>query len=232
MKAAAVVCTYGREALCELLACVERQTLELPTLVYVDRAPELRLFDLPECVQVVRGLGCDHFGGVRRASVECARAVFALEPDSGVLVLDDDDFYSSRHFELTVLELERAAGGWVGGLAMGLSVENGTPEYVRGESGVGQHGTWGFKLARYDQAGGYPAELERDEDLALGYAMGWKTCTPHWHCTHVRRHHAANISGAADFDRDMVRRLDKLATEARPRWSTKCESFEAWCAAR
>jgi hypothetical protein len=238
MKAAAVVCTYGRVALCELLACVARQTLQLPTLVFFDGrltytdGSEVMRFDVPPLVEVVQAPRQLSLGLVRRAAVEAARECFELDAESVVLVLDDDDFYSSKHFELTLaaLELARAAGwrGWTGALAMGLAIDGGAPELVHGDAGVGQHATWGFPLGAYDAAGGY-LDVPRDEDVALGNALGWHHCRPHHHVTHVRRHHGANIS-ALGFDRDVVRALDSLTTVVRPApWSHELEQLELWC---
>jgi hypothetical protein len=240
MKAAAVVCTYGRLALCELLACVERQTLQLPLLVffdgrltYTDGAPVMR-FDVSSMVEVVEAPRQLSLGLVRRAAVEAARQSFELDADSAVLVLDDDDFYSARHFELTLAELERAPRplGWTGALAVGLVRDGGAPELVEADSGVGLHATWGYTLGAYDAAGGYP-DLPRHEDVSLGHALGWHNCQPHRHVTHVRRHHNANISGGSvGFDRDLVRVLDSLTTVVRPApWSPELEQLERWCQA-
>jgi len=233
MRACAVVCTYGRESLCELLAMVDRQTLQLPTLVYVDDQRGLRIRDQPKSVHVVNSSAKLVFGAVRRASIEWARELFELDDDSGIVVLDDDDFYCSRHFELTTKALAAAPGGWTGGLAMGVTFDGSEPEYVRGESGIGQHATWAYLLGRYLRGGGY-TELPKNEDLGLSYGLGWKTCTPHWYCTHVRRQSRHSISGEVDFDRVALRAnpLVPVVSEARPRWSAECEQLEAWCMSR
>lgn len=237
MRAAAVVCTYGRAAVCDLLACVDRQTLPLPTLVYVDGAPPggLRFDALPEYVDACLGPRQGSLGLVRRAAIEAARTEYDLRSDDAVIVLDDDDFYSSRHFATTVAALESAqlelgGLGWTGGLAMGLVVDGGALELVHGEAGVGQHATWAYTLGAYDAAGGY-LDVQRNEDVALGHALKWANCRAHHHVTHVRRHHAANISGrGVDFDRDKVRALDRMATVVRPSpWRDELEQLERWC---
>lgn len=234
MRAAAVVCTYGRAALCDLLTCIDRQTLPLRTLVFVDGAPGLRFDELPELVDVCAGPRQASLGLVRRAAVEAAREEFELRAEDAVIMLDDDDFYSSRHYATTfaaldAVQLELGELGWTGGLAMGLTVEGGALELVHGEAGVGQQGTWAFTLGAYDAAGGY-LDLPRNEDIALSHALKWSNCRAHHHVTHVRRHHAANISGRADFDREKVRALDRMATNVRPStWSPELEQLEQWC---
>jgi hypothetical protein len=238
MKAAAVVCTYGRDALCELLACVERQTLELPTLVFVDGrltypdgAP-VRRWEVPSMVDVVEAPRQVSLGMVRRAAIEAAREEFGLGADSAVLVLDDDDFYSSKHFELTLRALERAPRprGWTGALAMGLTVDGGPVELVEGEAGVGQHATWAYRLGAYDEVGGY-LDVERNEDIALSHALGWRHCVPHKYVTHVRRQSSSGISSASvDFDRELVRLLPTVWPQYyAPRWSDELEQLEQWC---
>lgn len=234
-EAAAVVLTYGRVELDELLACLERQTVQVPTLIYVDDVPEL-VIEAPELALGVVWRGATFprshsIGLVRRAAIEAARGCFGLTEASGVIVLDDDDFYSSRHFELTLKALGEAPGGWTGGLAMGLTNNaSWPPEYVRSVSGVGQHATWAFRLGLYDQAGGYPDVGE--EDTALGYGMTWKKCLAHYHCTHVRRHHDTNLSGVCRYDRARMRAIGRLTLHARPRWTERCEALEQWCQAQ
>lgn len=232
MKAAAVVMTYGRAEVCELIAMLERQTLQLPTLLYVDGRPELRVRGQPDCLNVVHAPPLPTFGAVRRRSIEWARELLELDASSAVLVLDDDDFYSSRHFELTIDALTAAPGGWTGASAMGLTLDGGPVEYVRSVRGPGQHATWGFLLGLYDQAGGYDAALAREEDTTLGYAMKWSNCTPHGNCTHVRRQNRGSISGAANFDRQRLRASGFYAAEVRPSWSEELDALEQWCATR
>lgn len=229
-----MVCTYGRAALCDLLACIDRQTFPLRTLVFVDGAPGLRFDELPELVDVCAAPRQPSLGMVRRAAIEAARDDFELRAQDALLVLDDDDFYSERHYAITFAALgaalrEHGELGWTGALAMGLTVDGGALELVHGEAGVGQHGTWAFTVEAYDAAGGY-MDLPRNEDVALGHALGWANCRTHQQVTHVRRHHAANISGRANFDRDMVRALDRMATTVRPStWSPELEQLERWC---
>ena len=232
MKAAAFVCTYGRVEVCELLTMLERQTLQLPTLVYVDDAPHLRTVKLPDCVSVVHGGPIANFGAVRAAAVVVARDLFGLDEDSGLIVLDDDDFYSSRHFELTTRALEHAPLGWTGALAMGLTVDGGPVEFVRNSGGVGQHATWAFRLGLYDRAGGYDVRLRRDEDLALGYAMGFSNCAPHLNATHVRRQSRWGIAGAANFDRQLLRTAAHYTPFLETSDSAELAELEQWCATR
>jgi hypothetical protein len=236
MKAAAVVCTYGREAVCELLACVERQTLELPTLVFVDGrltyldGSEVLRFDVPSMIDVVQAPRQVSLGMVRRAAVEAAREHFELGADDALLVLDDDDFYSSQHFELTLRALELAGPGrWTGALAMGFQLDGGALELVNGEAGVGQHATWAFRLGAYDAAGGY-LDVPKDEDVALSHALGWKHCTAHHFVTHVRRQHAESISSSSvNFDRDYARQVGQYVHHIAPRWTDELEQLEQWC---
>jgi hypothetical protein len=234
MKAAAVVCTYGRPALRELLACIARQTYQLPLLVYCDGLL-MELENVPsEFFLVGEERRAGSLGLVRRSAVQAARTILQLESQDALLVLDDDDFYASQHFELTLRALDLAPPpfGWTGGLSMGLTVDGGAPELVRGEAGVGQHGTWAYRMLAYDAAGGYP-DVHRDEDVALSHALGWRNCRPHHCVTHVRRHHRSNMS-ARDFDRDLVRKLDHgQAFCASPApWSDELEQLEQWCQLR
>ncbi len=227
-RAAAVVLTYGRTLLGELLAQLECQTRPLPVLVWVDDTPDL-VVHAPPLVHVVHGAreGRDRsIGLVRRAAVEAARARFELGADDAIVLLDDDDFYCAHHFARTLQALEGAV--WTGGLAMGLVLGDGPPEYVRAERGLGQHATWAMRMAHYDRAGGYIDE--RSEDTGLAERLGWHTCAPHFACTHVRRHHVANLSGIAQYDRGAMRLIDDTAKVIEPRWSPRCEEFERFCA--
>lgn len=231
MKAVAVVVTYGRAELGELLACVENQGHPLPTLIYVDDAPDLEI-TVPATahVRVLHGPPQPTLGAVRHNAIEAARCVFNMDADSGVLVLDDDDFYSSQHFGVTLRALEASPDGWTGGLAIGLTIDGAPVQYVCNQGGCGQHGTWAFRLGRYDAAGGYP-NVAQDEDIALAYAMGFRKCAPHWTCTHVRRQNArASVSGLG-YDRHKLRATVPQQPHIRPTWSDKCYFFERWCRA-
>jgi hypothetical protein len=231
VKAVAVVVTYGRAELGELLACVERQTHQLPTLVYVDDAPGLTIKRVASNahVRLVHGPPQETLGAVRHNAIEAARCIFSLEADSGVLVLDDDDFYSSEHFATTLRALGDAKDGWTGGLAIGVAIDGAPVEYVCNEAGCGQHATWGFRLGKYDQAGGYP-NVARDEDLALAYAMGFRTCSPHWQCTHVRRQTSHSSVSGLGYDRAKLRlQVPPQLAQVEPRWSEHCYFFERWC---
>lgn len=236
MRAAAVVCTYGRASLAQLLACVERQTLQLPTLVWLDASWEAKVY-ASGLVEVAHGAlpRSATLGAKRAAAVELARERFDLGSRDGVLILDDDDFYSSAHFAQTVIALQLAGdAGWTGGLSMGLTYSPGAPiEHVRSESGIGQQGTWAFRLDRYDAVGGYPDD--NHEDIALAAALGFESCLPHWHTTHVRRQHGVSYSGLASFDPSKLRAIDASVARERliePAWNAECERFERWCATR
>ena len=229
----AVVLTYERVQLCELLAMLDRQTRPMPVLFYVDHAPELAI-ELANAKHDWRvAHACEEpsqnsVGLVRRAAIEDARQWLSLDADDVVIVLDDDDFYCSRHFELTIQALGPRA--WTGALAMGLETHpNAAPIYVSGQRGPGQHATWAYRLRQYDAAGGY--QDTPSEDVALGFTMGWDSCTPHWFCTHVRRHHPANLSGpTANHDRARMRAVSATVAIASPRWTARCEELERWCA--
>ena len=232
MRVAAVVCTYGRAALAQLLACVERQTVPMPTLVWVDDAAHVRVLP-PDGVEVMHGPRMSTIGAVRHAAVEAASSVFDLGPLDGFMTLDDDDFYSSQHFEQTAAALERAgSSGWTGALSMGLSYNgSGTIEHVSHDSGIGQHATWAFRFDAYDAAGGYPDDPK--EDLGLAYGVGFEKCRPHWHTTHVRRQNEISLSGLASFDPMKLRSIDTTTVGSiYPRWSDECERFERWCSTR
>jgi len=202
-------------------------------LCYVDDAPEL-LIAPPQCVEVVRGgpiEGINYAVGLLRArATEEARARFKLNADDVVIVLDDDDFYHSRHFELTLKVLEEERAAWTGSLSMGLDFggQGEAVTHVRADSGIGQHATWGFRLGLYDEAGGYK---DADQaDVALAIDMGPQHCKAHRYCTHVRRHHASNLS-FGDGDRQSLRKASTLATTVIPRWSERCDVYERFCQA-
>jgi hypothetical protein len=203
----------------------------LPVLVYVDAERGLLVHDVSPSVAVVYGRPVASLGAARAAAVQAARDRFGLGLKSAIVVLDDDDFYSSRHFEATLAALDRAPGGWTGSLAIGLTCDGGPIEFVRNESGVGQHATWAYTLARYDAGGGYP-DIAKDEDLGLGYGMKWRECTPHWYCTHVRRQTTiASISGLG-FDRAKLRSMVKSRRNIGPLWTKELRDLDRWCAAR
>ena len=236
MKAVAIALTFGRPELSELLACIARQSRPLPTLVYVDDAPELEIV-APDDVEVVYGApiaGGEHaIGTMRRLAISLARARYQLGPRDALLVLDDDDFYASTHYEYTLRALERDAE-WTGSLSMGLetTMADGRAmiEHVRAERGYGQHGTWCYRLGLYDLAGGYPEQTPMP-DVALGQAMAaLRPCTPHRYCTHVRKHHALNLS-LCKLSRQELRARTPRELVAAPRWTDLCEERERFCAA-
>ncbi len=232
MKAVAIALTFGRASVCELLAMMQRQTRPLPVLLWVDAVP-LTVDTAGMRIDVVHGppFNSRSVAGIRRASVEAARKLYGLGPRDALLVIDDDDFYSSRHFELLLGMLESDPDlQWTSCRRFGLEHEpNTVPQDVTFESGPGQHGCWAYRLAHYDAAGGY-----RDEDLAcdprLAVRMGFHTCSPHSFVTHVRRHHGLNISSRhVNHDRELMRAKSELVDHARPVWSQRCAELEEWC---
>lgn len=231
-NAVALVITYGRSSLCELLAMLARQTHPLPTMIWVDDVPQLQFDQLPPLVDVVYGHRFerrDSVGLVRAACVERARTRYALGRGDAILTLDDDDFYAPRHFELTLRALEGAV--WTGALEMGLDRNDGNdPMYVCAERGFGQHATWAMRLGTYDAAGGY--RDEREEDMSLAWRVGFASVSPHRYLTHVRTHHDCNMSMGAHYDRPFMRVHDKRTMIVAPHWSARCERFARWCAER
>jgi hypothetical protein len=159
MHAAAIVLSYGRPELGELLAMWARQSIPIKLLVWLDDCP-VEVTSPSPLVHVHRSprLGNRHgIGGVRAAAVALARELWGID---SFLVLDDDDYYSPHHAELTLRALEVSPHGWTGGLRVGIQWgPDGPIELVRGGSGPGQHATWALSIATYDAAGGY---LEAD----------------------------------------------------------------------
>lgn len=233
-KAVAIVLTYGRAALSELLAMVDRQTRPIDCLVYIDDAPWLnvarsahvRAVHAPALVSKSGTGGA--IGLIRRAAIEHAAIYYELRADDVIVMLDDDDFYSREHFARTLAPMDRGAE-WTGALAQGLQELRGqTPHYCSGESGCGQQATWAFRLGVYHDAGGYLDELP--EDVPLARRIGWERCTSHRHLTHVRRIHAANHSGRGNHDRVRMRARDLLCSTALPKWSDELDMLDGWCA--
>jgi hypothetical protein len=227
MRAAAIVLSYGREELCELLACWARQTVAVPLLLWLD-GPAPELGELPPNVRVHqadREASPDRIGRIRASAVALARQHFELGPDDVYIALDDDDYYHPRHAELTLTALRNAP--WTGARRIGLQRLRGTTPTLleSGPGGPGQHPTWAMRLALYDEAGGY--NDARVEDIDLGQRIGFKQCLAHTWCTHVRRQFGTGM--AEDYNRDAARSRAKLASSIRPTWNGELIALEAWC---
>lgn len=230
MRAIAIVWSFGRASLNELLSMWERQTRRVPLLVWLDGA-ELDHATPPPGAYVhrspMRG-PADSLASMRRASIEFARTTFTMAPEDAFIILEDDDFYSSHHAARALEVLEQGAE-WTGSLHIGLQHAPGRiPELVQGESGPGQHAAWAMRLRTYDAGGGYPDT--RQDDVALGFAIGWKHCTPHRYLTHVRRWHGGNLC-TQDYDRAAVRASATLTRTLEPHWRPELTMLEQWCAA-
>lgn len=210
-NACAVVMTYGRAALGELLASYQLQTERLPLLVWVDARPELRI-EAPPGVHVVHGMRepGDSIGSRRARAIGAARELFGLDDLSAVLVLDDDDWYHPRHFELTLRALEGAL--WTCAHVYGYQAPGELVRRIEARDGPGQHATWAYRLTLYDWAGGYRDD-NPSEDRALARRMGVERCRPHRHCTHVRRDSAAQLTRVGWARRDELPELDATARD-------------------
>lgn len=233
MRAAAVVLTYGRPELAELLAQWSRQRERVPLLVWVDGTPELAIA-APAGVHVLHGprFGArESIGLIRAAAMHAAIGVFALTAADALIVLDDDDYYAPDHTTASLDPLRQGAR-WTGARAMGLETERGV-EYVRADRGCGQHATWALTVGAYLSAGGYGDAKYEDMDLAL--RLGWGSCMPHYRCTHVRRQYEQgdNFSGArVRFDRARLREISGGTRAIVPYWSPRCQTLASWCAAQ
>jgi hypothetical protein len=237
MTHVAIVLSYGRPELGELLTMWERQTMPLPLLVWLDECPVDVTAPSPR-VHVHRSArigGRYGIGGVRAAAVAYTRERYALESSDAFLVLDDDDFYSTRHAELTVRMLAGSTHGWTGSLRTGIQWgPDGPPELMRAVGGPGAHATWAMTLASYDAAGGY-LESENFEDVGLarrlqGLPPGpreWSSdrCSPHSFVTHVRRQFGFGYS--AHFDRQALHGVSR--EPIRPMWRPQLDALERWC---
>jgi hypothetical protein len=234
VRAAAVVLSYGRRELGELLTMWARQSRGVPLLVWFDDCAT-------DCAALAGGGVVFHrgpraggrttIGGVRRAAVEYARQLFALEPDDAILTLDDDDFYSSHHAAVSLAALEQGAE-WTGARRIGIQWRpyQLPPELVASDGGPGQHATWAMLLSTYDRAGGY-REQDRVEDMALAERLGWSACQPHRCLTHVRRQFGGASSLSAPgvaYDRDALRAAGELPTWIAPSWSHELTELERW----
>lgn len=235
MRAVAIVPTYGRPSLAELLAMHQRQTRPIPLLVYVDDAPWLTIANQPNVLavrapdDVIAKCANGSVGPLRAAAIDLAVERFELQDTDAIVVLDDDDFYAPHHYAVTLGVLENGAG-WTGALAMGLQLARGqAPEFCASEWGCGQHATWAYRLGLYRMAGGYRDECPDDTELAK--RMRWESCTPHRAVTHVRRIHGMNLSEGAKYDRARMRR-EPVLNLAFPTWSSELDMLSRWCAAR
>jgi hypothetical protein len=238
MIAVAIVLSYGRAELGELLTMWIKQTRPTPLLVWLDgyagnvRAPGgVHVHHAPR-------LGANHsIGDVRAAAVEFARALYSLGPTDGFLVLDDDDYYSPSHAHYTIDALERAPGGWTGAARVAYQWEPDQmpPELVQSDHGPGQHAAWALRMETYDRAGGYLAS-DAYEDTALAARIGWPACTNHYALTHVRRQYGATLSavlkgkcqGAPHYDREQLRRAHRLPDAIGPSWRPELGELEIW----
>lgn len=237
MKAIAIALTFGRSTLPQLLGCWARQTRRVSLFVWVDDAPSLRI-EAGELVTVFHGKAFDtpedlrSVANIRNAAISAAREYYGLAPQDVIMVLDDDDFYSPAHAQTTLAPFDDPSCEWVGSLAFGLeSSPSEPPVYVCGERGPGQHATWAYRLSAYDRGEGYLA-AEVSDDPGFGRRMGWNNCRSHYHCTHVRSHHDANLS-AIDraYDRAAMRARSQLVPGvARPEWTARSENLAFWCA--
>lgn len=229
MRTVAVVLSFGRAELCELLACWARQTQPTPLVLWLDDAPS-PLGELGELVHAHQApkLGTGQsIGEVRAAAVNYARNLFRLGPHDAFMCLEDDDYYHPRHAEVTTGALRSAA--WTGARRLGLQRERWqVPELLSSPRGPGQQGTWGLRLSAYDKAGGYNGV--RLEDMDLVDRLGWQTCVPHSFCTHVRRELGFGMS-ALNHDREASRARSQLAPRIeRAPWSGELAHLERWCA--
>jgi hypothetical protein len=178
-------------------------------------------------------------GGALANAVEVARHAHTLGPDDAILVIDDDDYYSPRHVEVTVAALERERVDWTGAQRIGFQWRPNQmpPEIVDSGWGPGQHAAWAYRLRLYDRAGGYREELGRTagarSDVYLGQRMGWTRCATHRALTHVRRQFGyASISAPGmNFDRARLRASVPLLPSIQPAWRPELDALERWCLA-
>ena len=237
MNVVAIVLSYGRAELGELLTMWLKQTRPTPLLVWLDGYTGKVV--APDNVHVYRAprLGSnDSIGAVRAAAVELARELYSLGPTDGFLALDDDDYYSPTHAARTVAALERAPHGWTGAARIGCQwrPDQMPPEIVSSDSGPGQQAAWALRMDTYDRAGGYQPDAY--EDTALAARIGWPACTTHHALTHVRRQFGDNLSGVlhgrsphvAHYDRTQARRARVLPNAIGPSWRPALAHLEAW----
>jgi hypothetical protein len=246
LKTVAIVLSYGRAELGELLTQWVKQTRPTPLLVWLDgyegdvRAPMAEWppeWDQPPFyVHHAERLGPNtSIGVVRAAAVELARELYSLGPLDSFLVLDDDDYYSPTHAARTIEALERAPHGWTGAQRVGYQwqPDQMPPELVRTGGGPGQHAAWGVRLDLYDRVGGYLDDAR--EDTSLGARMGWLHCTTHTALTHVRRQYGSTLSAVlkgghpgTHYDREQLRRDNTVPLRIEPTWRPQLGELECW----
>jgi hypothetical protein len=232
VRAAAIVLSYGRRELGELLTMWSMQSRLVPLLVWLD-----------DCAAHVDARGCNvvlhhasaigggnTIGGVRRAAVALARQLFGLGPLDAFIVLDDDDFYS-RHHAARTLEALEAGAEWTGAKRMGIQwhPDQMPPELVTSTSGPGQHAAWAMRLSAYDRAGGYREE-DRLEDVRLAERIQWDVCRPHPYLTHVRRQFGFGSMTSVEYDRVSLR-SGELPALIEPTWRPELVQLERWALA-
>lgn len=238
MIAVAIVLSYGRAELGELLTQWIKQSRPTPLLVWLDGYAGKIVAPGGVHVHHAPRLGGNHsIGAVRAAAVEFARELYELGPSDAFLVLDDDDYYSPTHAARTIEALERAPGGWTGAARVGYQwqPDQMPPELVRSDYGPGQHAAWALRLETYDRAGGYLAS-DAYEDTALGARIGWGACTTHHALTHVRRQYGSTLSAVlrskgtdvAHYDRSQLRRDHPLPPAIGPTWRRELAELEIW----
>lgn len=235
MNTVAIVLSYGRAELGELFTQWIKQTRPTPLLVWLDGyAGKVVAPDGVHVHHAPRKGANTTIGPVRAAAVELARELYSLGPMDGLLVLDDDDYYSPSHAERTIAALERAPHGWTGAQRVGYQWHRDMmpPEIVSSGGGPGQHAAWGVRLDLYDRVGGYLDDAR--EDTSLGARMGWLHCTPHTNLTHVRRQFGSTLSSvlkghhAAPYDRDQLRRDNPVPPLIEPTWRPELAELECW----
>ena len=228
--AVAIVLSYGRASLSELLACHRQQTRSVPLLLWIDGAPALRVARYDDVTTVhSEAIGSRYsLGPVRRAAVEHARALFDLGPESAIIVLDDDDYYHPLHYERTLNALDQGGGRWTGAYRFGLDAGRpGDPVLIAPHTGPSQHATWAFRLGLYDEAGGYRDEMP--EDMTLGGRMGLANFRPHYQCTHVRSQRGRNLSCDGGMNRARLREMGGTVTAAAATITPRWERLTEWC---
>jgi len=234
MQTIAIVVSYGRRELCDLLAMWERQTVQVPLFVWLDDAPHVPArWPAGVVAEHAERTGDPHrIGETRRLAVERARELFDLGPDDAFMVLDDDDYYHRNHCEETIEALGYTP--WTGARRVGMqtapchvgmittrqrwpalasSLALARPELgiVTAGGGPGFHACWAMRFALYDAAGGYRAD-EQAEDCALAWRIGWQHCIPHDRLTHVRRQYGPSLY-TCHYDRALLRSQIPLAVE-------------------
>jgi hypothetical protein len=235
----AIVISFGRAELGELLTQWLKQTRPTPLLVWLDGYEGVvdvqRLTDAGIYTVRAPHVGANSsIGAVRAAAVTYARGFFRLGPQDGFLVLDDDDYYSPHHAARTIEALERAPHGWTGAARIAIQWRRDMmpPELIPPATfGPGQHACWGLRLDTYDRAGGYSG-ADVVEDMRLADRIGWQCCSTHQALTHVRRQFGPGISAGVahgmPYDRAALRRVSQIADCIVPTWRPELADLECW----